>query len=55
MIESIGPIFKDLHGFTQGQIGLTFLGLVYVRSPNCPGHDVKKLIVDVELGLAWDS
>ncbi|KIM81228.1 hypothetical protein PILCRDRAFT_72078 [Piloderma croceum F 1598] len=28
LIESIGPIFKNLHGFNQGQIGLAFLGIV---------------------------
>jgi hypothetical protein len=33
LIESIGPIFKDLHGFNQGQVGLAFLGIVYITFP----------------------
>jgi hypothetical protein len=35
LIESIGPIFKNIHGFNQGQIGLAFLGIVYVTFSSC--------------------
>ena len=54
MIESIGPVFKDLHGFNQSQIGTTFLGMVYVICPHFFASDVKKLTGDVESGLSWD-
>ena len=53
MIESIGPIFKELHGFNQSQIGMVFLGMVYANAQILT-NDVKKLTGDVELGLSWD-